>query len=162
MMLRAPKFTPPLLEGLRTLLRFDFVRSLRASVAKAREVNAEGQIEDPAVSVLRFLDLTNKYNDAEQPLLITATLMGIHGASEALIPLTDDRFANYQRIIEMKVGSEDFPSIDPEQLKRILEPLEMLQVLLRQTFTDAAVIERSAAERQFKAVPSGASGGMLN
>lgn len=156
MMLRAPKFNSITLEGMRTLLRLDFARSVRYVVQKARVE----PIPEEALVTAKILELIDRFTEAEQPLLITLSIMKMHGAPEALMPLNDDLFELYGRIItRTDLKPDNFKGIPEDQLHQIIDPLKAVQEDLKKAFDEAAVVDRDAMEKKYGGAPAGTPAG---
>lgn len=157
MMVRAPAFTFDLLTCLRALVRLDFTRKLRALLVLQRD-------KDPIETTTLTLKLTDEFTEHEQPLLVAMALMEIHGGDECLIPLSADRFAFYETVIQnfMIDREQDFPSIPKDQFESDIQPLRDAQLILAQIFRDAPMVERGAIEKDLTAGQEIAGKPLLN
>lgn len=158
-LMKAPKLARKHLQALRNLVRLDFARAVRFKMESLTK-----NPEHPAESTLKVLTLTDMLAEADQPLSVTMALMDMHGAEEAWMPLTDERFNFYQRVLNTDVGADDFRKVPPDQLEAILGPLKVLQSEVRKAFTDADCVD---PKEMFRPQGEGLSGapppkGMMN
>lgn len=159
-LMKAPKLERKHLLALKHLLRLDYARAVRFRM----EAQQKNPGEHPAESTLKIMKLTDMLTDAEQPLLVTLALMEMHHSPAAWMPLDDQRFSFYERMLNLDVGSQDFPGVPADQLDVTLAPLRALQVELRKVFAEADCIDPREMHRQNGAGLSGrpAATGMMN
>lgn len=135
-LMRAPKLERKHLLALKTLVRLDFARAVRFKMDSLQKT-----AEHPAESTLKMLTLTDMMLDADQPLSITITLMEMHGSTEALMPLNDEKFKFYSATLNVEVGGEDFKGVPQDKLDTILAPLRKLQAELKDIFLHAPSLD---------------------
>lgn len=80
------------------------------------------------------------------------------------MPLTDERFDFYQRVLNIEVGADDFRKVPADQLETLLGPLKILQGELKKAFAEADCVD---PKEMFRPQGAGLSGappptGMLN
>lgn len=71
------------------------------------------------------------------------------------MPLTDERFDFYRRVLSIDVGAEDFRKVPQEQLDAVLGPLRTLQGELRTLFAEADCVD---PKEMFRPQGAGLSG----
>lgn len=150
-LMKAPKMERKHLLALRNLIRLDFARAVRFRM----EHLAKNPGEHPAESTMKILKLTDILAEADQPLSVTLALLEMHGAEEAWMPLTDERFDFYQRVLVYEVGPNDFKGVPADQLEAVLTPLKIVQAELRKAFAEA---DRVDPREMFRTEDSGLSG----
>lgn len=149
-LLRVPIVNREQLQALRTLLRMDFTRALRNALTEQQQISLQ------CVAVLQ---LTEYLTQAEQPLVIVASMMQFHGYPTAMLPLDSTRFAFFTRLLSISLDTKDFPGVDPEQADTVLAPLRGLVGELQKIFEASGHLDENAIHSKMKTpTPTG----MLN
>lgn len=158
MKLKAPQVTRESLVGLKTLIRFNFAREVRKAVESAAT-------ELPAATTLKILMLSEAANEADQPLAIAMAMIDMTGAPNAWLPLNEDKFAMYMRIIGLEVSESDFGALPADLSLKARTLLSSIQVELKKDFDAAGMIDPQEMMRGPGAPSLGAkppASGMMN
>lgn len=132
-MMKAPKFSMDLLQDLKSLVRLDFARAMRQNLINLRN----RPDEHVATSTTKMLKLTDYLMDVEQPLIISMAMMEVHGAAEAWMPLSEERFSFYERIVNQDLTPSDFPEANEDLVAGMVTDFRARQLVLREVFKNA-------------------------
>ena len=151
-LLRVPVVNVDQLRALRSLLRLDFTRALK------KILYSEDSVPLQCVSILRT---TEYMNQAEQPLVVVGALMGLHGIPTAMLPLDNERFNFFTKLLEISLSADDFPGLEEEKLEPILAPIRVHVTELRKIFESAELLDEVAVRAKLPRTSS-PTGGLLN
>ncbi len=136
MKMKAPQVTRESLIALKTLIRFDFAREVKKVVTAGQDPSI-----NPTETTLKILMLSEMMNEAEQPLGIALAMIEMTGAANAWLPLNDDRYAMYQRIIGLQLEEEDFKGLPKELDEKARALFTSIQTALKKDFDEASLID---------------------
>jgi len=151
-LLRVPVVNRDQLQALRSLLRLDFTRALRNALTESKVVPLQ------CVTILR---LTEYMNQAEQPLIVIAAMMQHTGKPTSLLPLDKERFAFFSRLLDISLGTEDFPGLTEDQLEPVLAPMRVYVTELKALFEASATLDEDAIRGKVQDDP-GPPSGLMN
>lgn len=160
MKLKAPQVTRESLIGLKTLIRFNFAREVRKVAIAAQKPEV-----DPAETTLKILMLSEAMNEAEQPLSIALAMIEMTRAPNAWLPLNDDKFAMYMRLITLEVNEEDFGTLPGDLAAKARDLMGKVQGALKKDFDEAGLVDPQEMMRAPTAPSLGAkppTSGMMN
>lgn len=160
MKLKAPQVTRESLIALKTLIRFDFAREVKKVVTAGQDPTI-----NPAETTVKVLMLSEHMNEAEQPLAIAMAMIEMTGAANAWLPINEDRFAMYMRIINLQLEEEDFKGLPKELDEKARSLFTSIQTALKKDFEEASLIDPQEMMRGPRAPSLGAkppASGMMN
>lgn len=156
-LMKAPRLDQTSALALRTILRLSFAKAVRASVEEAME-----RRQSAAESTYQILNLVTMLDDHTQLLDVAMAMMEQHETESALIPMNDDIFTFYSRVIDLELADgaiEKLRSMSgaQENVDAILKQRD----ILRKSFDNAMLIDPDEIRRKGGNTPV-VGGGFVN
>lgn len=151
-LMKAPRLNAVSALALRTILRLSFARAVRAVIEDAVE---SGQRSEATAATFTILNLVTTLNDHTQLLDVAISMMEEHETESALIPMHDDIFSFYSRVLDLEMSDEALKSLENLEMEPEVQTMREQRNILRKSFDEAMLIDPDEIRRKGGTVTPG-------